>query len=225
MVEDDPVAARDLDAGTFGQWLADVSAAIRGERGSDVPCGGCTACCTSSQFIHIGPDEADVLAHIPPALLFPAPGRPRGHVLLGFDERGHCPMLIEGRCSIYAHRPMTCRTYDCRVFAATGVVLDDDGQAGIAAQASRWEFRFADRHDDTRHEAVEAAAAYLRENPGVLPDGEAPRTATQLAVRAIEVHGAFLGLDAEGGAVVVEPDPDEVRNEARARRGRRRESG
>ena len=38
---------------------------------SDVPCNGCTACCRSSQFVHVGPDEADTLAHIPAELLFP----------------------------------------------------------------------------------------------------------------------------------------------------------
>ena len=37
----------------------------------------CTACCTSSQFVHIEPDETDTLAHIPAALRFPAPGTAR----------------------------------------------------------------------------------------------------------------------------------------------------
>jgi hypothetical protein len=53
------------EAGDFSSWLAGMQAAIRGERGSDVPCDGCTACCTSSQFIHVGPDETDTLARIP----------------------------------------------------------------------------------------------------------------------------------------------------------------
>ena len=97
-----------------------------------MPCNGCTACCTSSQFVHIGPDETDTLAHIPAELLFPAPLRPRGHVLMGYDERGHCPMLIDNRCSIYEHRPQTCRTYDCRVFPAAGVELEDEDKVLIA---------------------------------------------------------------------------------------------
>jgi Fe-S-cluster containining protein len=114
-------AEPDLPAGDFSAWLADVQGAIRGERGSEVPCGGCTACCTSSQFVHIGPDETGTFAAIPRKLLFPAPGAPPGHVLLGYDERGHCPMLVDGACSIYADRPRTCRTYDCRVFPAAGI--------------------------------------------------------------------------------------------------------
>jgi hypothetical protein len=84
----------DLDAGDFSSWLVEIQAALRAERAAEVPCGGCTACCTSSQFVHVGPDETDTLAHIPAELLFPAPRMPEGHVLLGYDERGHCPMLI-----------------------------------------------------------------------------------------------------------------------------------
>src|SRR5205814_1248545 len=80
-----------LPAGSFSAWLGGMRRALGGERASDVPCDGCTACCRSSQFVHIGPDEADTLAHIPTELLFPAPGLPRGNVVLGYDEHGHCP--------------------------------------------------------------------------------------------------------------------------------------
>ena len=51
-------------------------------------------------------------------------------------------MLIDNRCSIYEHRPQTCRTYDCRIFAATGVRLDDDEKELIARQTRRWRFSF-----------------------------------------------------------------------------------
>src|SRR6187399_1589388 len=115
-VDDVPV-----DAGGFASWIDSLRLALRGEADADVPCGSCTACCTSAQFVHIGPDETDALAHIAPELLVAAPGRPRGHVVLGYDERGHCPMLVDGACSIYEHRPRTCRTYDCRVFPAAGL--------------------------------------------------------------------------------------------------------
>ncbi len=71
--EDEP-----LEAGDFSAWLAGMQAALRGEGESDVPCGTCTACCTSSQFVHIEPDETDTLAHIPKELLFPAPRAPAG---------------------------------------------------------------------------------------------------------------------------------------------------
>lgn len=196
-----------------------MQAALRGERASDVPCGTCTACCTSSQFIHIGPEEVDTLAHIPAALLFPAPRMPAGHVLLGYDERGHCPMLIDGRCSIYAHRPRTCRTYDCRVFPAAGVRLDDEDKARIERQAERWRFSFAAQADRSERDAVRAAATFLRERPRLLPEGSAPATATQLAVLALELHHLFLRRDEKTGrTTVADPDIEVVRDEIRRRR-------
>lgn len=186
--------AEALEAGDFGSWMVQIQRALRDEQGSDVPCDGCTACCSSSQFVHIGPDETDALAHIPSELLFPAPRLPRGHMLLGYDERGHCPMLVDNGCSIYDHRPVTCRTYDCRIFPASEVVLDDDTKVLIARQAQRWRFSFPIDADRGQHDAVRAAAAFLRDHPDVLPGGAAANP-TQLAVAAVEVHVAFLGLD------------------------------
>src|SRR3954468_8322245 len=135
---DDMSDEPDLEAGEFASWIVDMQAALRGERDAEVPCGTCTACCTSSQFVHIAPDETDTLAHIPAQLLFPAPRLPEGHVLLGYDDRGHCPMLIDGRCSIYEHRPRTCRTYDCGVFPAAGIEPLEDEKPLIAERARRW---------------------------------------------------------------------------------------
>ncbi len=178
----------DLAAGPFSLWLSGMQAALRGDADAVVPCGDCTACCTASQFVPIGPDETDTLSHIPPELLFPAPRLPRGHALLGYDERGHCPLLIDGRCSIYEHRPKTCRTYDCRIFAATGLAADegDSARAAVGRQASRWRFSFTDDSDRRRHSAVQTAVATLR------PDAEIAANVTQLAVRAIETHEEFL---------------------------------
>ena len=140
----------------FATWLADAQAALRGERDADVPCNGCTACCRSSQFVYIEPDETETLARIPAALLFPAPRRPPGHVVLGYDERGHCPMLIDGGCSIYEHRPRTCRMYDCRVFAAAGV---DPEKPEVAERVQEWEFTYASESDRDAHDALLAVAA------------------------------------------------------------------
>jgi len=187
-------------AGDFSAWMVEIQGAIRGENGSDVPCGGCTACCTSSQFVHIGPDETDTLSQIPAELLFPAPQLPPGHVLLGYDERGHCPMLIDDRCSIYEHRPRACRTYDCRIFPAAGLDIDDDDKPLIARRARRWRFSFPTPADAELHAAVRAAASSLEERPDVLPDGVAPTNTTQRAVLAVQVHAAFLhGADEDGG--------------------------
>jgi catechol 2,3-dioxygenase-like lactoylglutathione lyase family enzyme len=179
-----PLGPAPLDAGPFWSWLDKMEGALRGERDADVPCGGCTACCTASQFVHIAPDETDTLAHIPDELLFPAPRMPKGHVLLGYDERGHCPMLVDGGCSIYDHRPRTCRTYDCRVFPAAAVAVDEDDptKIGIAIRAARWHFRHPTAADRHAHDAVRAAAVSLRAR-----DGTPAMSNTQLAVRAVDI--------------------------------------
>ncbi len=205
-------AQPDLPAGDFSGWLARMQAAIRGEGGSDVPCGGCTACCTSSQFIQIGPDETDALAHIPTALLSPAPRLPAGHMVLGYDERGHCPMLVDNRCSIYEHRPRTCRTYDCRVLAATG--LNAEGaQEEIGRRARRWRFAFPTPDDHVEYEAVRAAAAFLdRHGEELGQTGSASIPPARLAAAAVTVAGLFVETDAgTGRRGVVEPDPEQVR--------------
>lgn len=206
MTEDDVVSGDGLPAGRFTTWLGEIGRALRGEAGSDVPCGSCTACCEASQFVHVRPDETDTLAHIPAELLFPAPGLPSGHLLMGYDEQGRCPMLVDGRCSIYAHRPSTCRTYDCRVFAAAGIVDDDPARVRIARQARRWSFDEPTPDDVARHGAVLAAAAYLEQHDRDLPPGSVPVTATQRAVLAVELYETFLA----GDGVLDDVDPSAV---------------
>ncbi len=182
----------DLPAGDFATWLIEIREAIEGEGTTDVPCGTCVSCCSSSQFVHIAPDERDALAHIPKALLFPAPRLPRGHVLMGYDEHGRCPMLRAAGCSIYEHRPRTCRTYDCRVFPAAGVLPDEPDKALIASQATRWQFTFHDAETVNAAAAARAAAEFLRNRASDLGEA-APHTTTQLAVAAIEAHDLFIG--------------------------------
>jgi uncharacterized protein len=202
-----------LAAGDFSPWMGEMDRALRGDGGSDVPCDGCTACCRSSQFVHIGPDEADTLAHIPADLLFPAPRLPVGHVLLGYADRGHCPMLIDNRCSIYEHRPRTCRTYDCRVLPAAGLEGDDD-KVSIARQARRWRFTFPTRGDRVEYDAVGAAVTFLDQHQHVVSAASVPMSPTQIAVLAIQVHRVFLRHDeATGEPSVVDPDPEVVRTE------------
>ncbi len=201
-----------LPAGDFSAWLTGMERALEGAGGSDVPCGSCTACCTSSQFVHIGLDEVDALARIPAQLLFQAPRMPKGNVLLGYDENGHCPMLVDGGCSIYEHRPRTCRTYDCRIFPATGIDPGEGDKAAITRQARRWQFDHPGEDDRVRHDAVRAAARFVREHRDRLPEGARPVTATQSAVLAIRILQAFLGRHEETDRpVVVDPDPETVR--------------
>jgi hypothetical protein len=101
-------------------------------------------------------------------------------------------MLIDNQCSIYQHRPRTCRTYDCRVFPATGVEIADDATVPIARQARRWRFSFPTQADRDLHDAVRAAAAALEAKSDVERGGAGQPSATQRAVLAIETHRAFL---------------------------------
>lgn len=219
MTVHEPAAEDELAAGGFSSWLRGVQGALAGEGGSDVPCDGCTACCTSSQFVHVAPDEVETLSRIPSALLFPAPNLPPGHVVLGYDERGSCPMLIDGRCSIYEQRPRTCRTYDCRIFPAAGLEVGDRSKISIARRSRRWRFSFPSPTDRAERDAVRAAATFLSSHPDVLPDS-VPRTTTQLAVLAVMIHDVFLGrAGGTGRPTPVTPDPEALRLELAHRTG------
>ncbi|HKY16538.1 MAG TPA: hypothetical protein VJM33_16545, partial [Microthrixaceae bacterium] len=149
----------------------------------------------------------------------PAPGLPRGHVLLGYDEEGRCPMLVDGRCSIYAHRPRTCRTYDCRIFPAAGVEPDPD-QPAIAAQVARWRFDHPSDGDRAEHRAVRTAATVIAAHPEIVDAEHAPASATRLAVQAVALHDLFAGIDAEHAQLELES----VAVEISRRRGRSRQS-
>lgn len=151
-----------LSAGSFSLWLDATLAGLESASEADVACGTCVGCCASSQFVHVGADEADALAHIPADLLFDAPGG-EGKVM-GYDEQGRCPMLTDAGCSIYEHRPQTCRTYDCRVFEAAGVHAD---QPRVRERADRWRFEIADDEEQARLDEVRERAADLGEKPAL----------------------------------------------------------
>jgi uncharacterized protein len=196
-------------AGDFSTWLAATRSALGNDADVDVPCGSCTACCTAAYFIHVRPDETRTLARIPKALLFPAPGMPKGHVVMGYDANGHCPMLVGNACSIYADRPQTCRTYDCRVFPATGTEPDD--KPLIRARAQSWRFDYPTQRDRDERAAVTAAVAFLRDHADAFPNWAIPKIATQLAVLAIKASGAFETTDDRSVEAIAAAVVQEVR--------------
>jgi Fe-S-cluster containining protein len=105
-------------------------------------------------------------------------------MVMGYDEHGACPMLVNGACSIYEHRPRACRTYDCRVFAAAGVDVTDDGKPGVATRVRRWRFTFATPRDAEERDAMRRAARYLEAHPGA--GGTGSMSASQRALASIE---------------------------------------
>ncbi len=189
-----------VPAGPFAAWLATMTIALDGGDGTDVACGTCTACCRSHQFVLIEPDETDTIAHLPAELLFPAPRSP-GYLLLGYDQHGQCPMLSTDGCSVYEHRPRTCRTYDCRVFPAAGLVAD---QPAVAERAARWQFDHPTPHDHAAHAAVRAAASFVADHPDVLPNGAPPPGSTPHAVLAVRLSDLFVDAVPTPQAVAVE---------------------
>ena len=121
---------------------------------------------------------------------------------MGYDEHGRCPMLRGDGCSIYEHRPRTCRTYDCRVFPAAGLLPDEPDKSLIAERAARWQFTFDGVDAVTAAAAVRAAAKFVQDRHVELGDA-APLTTTQLAVAAVRTHDLFLRGQPTTAAVAV----------------------
>ena len=77
---------------SVSQWVDDFTRHISGREGIDVPCGGCAACCESSMFILLRPEDSAAKHAIPRELRFVAPGMPDGFEVMGYDQDGRCPM-------------------------------------------------------------------------------------------------------------------------------------
>jgi Fe-S-cluster containining protein len=192
------VPEHELPAGDFSTWLENTGSGLLVDEAADVPCGSCNACCRASYFVDVEPDENEALARIPEDLLFAAPGRPDGYMVLGFGEDGCCPMLVNDRCSIYEARPRACRAYDCRVFAAGGIAVDERSRQAVAEQVLRWEFSYSTESGRDEHSAIRAAANFLQAHAEDFPE-QGLDNSTQLALLAINVHQIFLGSEAGPG--------------------------
>ena len=196
-----------LDAGDFSIWLAALRTALINNTGTDVPCGDCAACCRSSYFIHIHPEEKSTVERIDKRLLFPAPGLPRGHKILGYDETGRCPMFVNHSCSIYEYRPLTCRQYDCRIFAATGISPGEEEKAKVKKQINRWQFSFPEKRDRDWEAALKTTVQFLQEHAKRFQEGIIPENPTRLAVLAIKVCDVFVGV----GNIILSDVPEKIR--------------
>jgi uncharacterized protein len=192
----------------FSSWLRSARAALAEEESADVPCGSCNACCRTFHFIHVRPEEKRARARLPRDFLIPAPGLPPGNLVLGHDQNGCCPMLVADHCTVYEDRPLACRTYDCRVYAATGIAPDRDA---IAEQVRRWTFGYPAQEDRERQAAVLAAVRFVREHPECLQSDAARIQPVRVAVLAIAVHEAFLPSESAGAAYSPSLDQDRVR--------------
>jgi Fe-S-cluster containining protein len=187
-----PAAATDAavaDPVPFGAWMQATLDTLLRDAPADVPCGSCNACCRTFHQLHVRPDEKRARRRLPKEYLSVARGLPPGYLLLGYTDEGACPVLIGGRCTIYEDRPLVCRTYDCRLYAATGVEPD---RREIATQVRRWRFSYAGERDRELQKAVLAALSFIRQTPSCLPSGAARRQPIRLATLAVVVHDLFL---------------------------------
>ena len=101
----------------------------------------------------------------------------------------------------------------------TASVFADDDKPLIARQVRRWRFGISTPAEQVAHDAVRAAAVFLRRDRGVLPPEVAPRNATQHAVLAVEVHEVFVKWDdAKGESAVADPPAEVVVAEVMRRR-------
>lgn len=157
----------------------------------DVPCGDCVGCCVSGYSVQLRPEDHRARAQIPAELLVSPPGFPAGHLTVQPKSDGLCPMLHAGRCTIYHVRPQTCLDYDCRIFAAAGI---DAGKPIIDKRVREWRFSYPSDLDRREHDAVRAAASFLREHR----DGfsvRIPASTMGIAVFAIKAYAIFLEAD------------------------------
>jgi hypothetical protein len=116
--------------------------------------------------------------------------------MMGYFEDGTCPMLSAGQCTIYDRRPQTCRDYDCRIFAAAGIDAGP-GKPVINKRVHEWVFAYPSAEDRRAHDAVRAAAAFVRDRRASFPGGRAPSAPTGIAVLAVKVYTVFLQVDAQ----------------------------
>lgn len=182
-----------LDAGPFGAWLASALASLRGTAGTQVPCGDCVGCCVSSYHIPLREQDGAAIGRIPAQHLVQSR---TGQLHIQYLADGLCPMLGKGRCTIYAHRPQTCRDYDCRFFAAAGIEAGGAERSVINTRVRQWRFTYPTAADRRAHDAVLAAAALLQNEAQHFPPGFAPTRPTGIAVLAVKTHGVFLSSEA-----------------------------
>lgn len=185
-------------AGNFQSWLQDTLYAFSNGQGASVPCGDCKACCRAGYFIPVHRQEWSTRAAIPPGFLVtpPADHRDGEYQLISTTRRGHCALLRNGACSIYRERPQTCRDYDCRLFAASGL---SSGYGEIDRQVARWHFCHESEESLRIHAAIRIAARFIIDNERAFPQGRAPKRPADVTVVALKSHRVFLDAATRSG--------------------------
>ena len=186
-----PLSESIVAAGPFSAWLRQMRRSLVGSEGMDVPCGDCVGCCVSGYSVQLRPEDHRAAARIPATFVVSAPGFAKGHLTVQPLANGLCPMLDDGKCSIYADRPQTCLDYDCRIFAAAGIAAGGDDKSVINKRVREWRFSYPEQTDAREHEAVRAAAAFIRDRRDSF-NVRVPAGPMGIAVFAIKAYAVFL---------------------------------
>ena len=168
-----------------------MRAVLRGEREASVPCGACVGCCVSSYPIPLRPTDRVAQQQVPEQFVISSPGLAPGHLMMGFRDDGSCPMLAVGSCSIYPHRPQTCRDYDCRIHAAAGTLPAGDRPI-IHQRVLAWRFTYPQADDQRKSRAVLQAAAFILAHSRDFPLTVRAASPTGAAVLAVKTYAVFL---------------------------------
>jgi len=180
-----------MPAGPFQAWLEMTRKAIQNGSDVKVPCGDCSACCRSGFFIAVSKGETQTLDRIPVDFLHDIPGIPEV-LYIGFNDEGHCLLLKDGHCSIYENRPHSCRTFDCRVYNATGIQLDKDPSSPISKRVQEWGFTYPTEQDRARQEHLIQVSSILREHIPETPNDPSSENRRLLALKAILIASRLL---------------------------------
>jgi len=192
MTEPDHSTRPPVDAGDFRQWLEAMSASLRGGPGLDVPCGDCVGCCSAAWPIALRAADAKLVGQLPPDYLHEVPDAPVGIRYMGYRADGTCPMLLNARCTVYEHRPQTCRDFDCRLFAAAGLASAGPGKTPVDRRIGAWRFRYATREDEKTHRAIKATADFITGPGRTVATIRLPTSPIAIAGIALKAHRVFL---------------------------------
>lgn len=173
-----------LNAGPFSSWLEQIRISLHRGESVEVPCGICAACCTSGFYIAISKQETASLDKIPEECLFEIPGVTDA-VYIGCDDQGNCHLLNGERCQIYEHRPVACRTFDCRIYTATGIEPDKESSSPINQKIQGWKFEYPTKKDHNQQLILKAAAAILGASQDIAADNLSTKNSRIIALRAI----------------------------------------
>ena len=94
------------------------------------PGGACTACCHYPGIVVDEKRDRKRLAHLV------TERSPDGELVLQRRSDGACVHLGAQGCTVYEQRPAVCRAFDCRIFAAMGLIE----RCGPNHQTPHWEF-------------------------------------------------------------------------------------